>query len=66
MNENELTPEQVVAKFEGKIAEATKGFVPQAELEAVKSQLEAVKSLAEKNSGSDELKLIIISLKNVH
>ncbi len=64
MQENQLTPEQVVAKFEGKIAEAVKGFVPQSELDAVKSQLEAVKSLTEKNSGSDELKAKVVELES--
>jgi len=64
MEENQLTPEQVVAKFEGKIAEAVKGFVPQSELDAVKSQLEAVKSLTEKNSGSDELKVKMVELES--
>lgn len=64
MQENQLTPEQVVAKFEGKIAEAVKGFVPQSELDAVKSQLEAVKSLTEKNSGSDELKVKMVELES--
>lgn len=62
--ENQLTPEQVVAKFEGKIAEAVKGFVPQSELDAVKSQLEDVKSLTEKNSGSDELKAKMVELES--
>ena len=64
MEENQLTPEQVVSKFEGKIAEAVKGFVPQSELDAVKSQLEAVKSLTEKNSGSDELKVKMVELES--
>ena len=64
MEENQLTPEQVVAKFEGKIAEAVKGFVPQSELDAVKSQLEDVKSLTEKNSGSDELKAKMVELES--
>ena len=64
MQENQLTPEQVVAKFEGKIAEAVKGFVPQSELDAVKSQLEAVKSLTEKNSGSEELKAKMVELES--
>ena len=64
MQENQLTPEQVVAKFEGKIAEAVKGFVPQSELDAVKSQLEDVKSLTEKNSGSDELKVKMVELES--
>lgn len=64
MQENQLTPEQVVAKFEGKIAEAVKGFVPQSELDAVKSQLEDVKSLTEKNSGSDELKAKMVELES--
>lgn len=64
MQENQLTPEQVVAKFEGKIAEAVKGFVPQSELDAVKSQLEDVKCLTEKNSGSDELKAKMVELES--
>jgi HK97 family phage major capsid protein len=64
MQENQLTPEQVVAKFEGKIAETVKGFVPQSELDAVKSQLEAVKSLTKKNSDSEELKAKMVELES--
>lgn len=64
MQENELTPEQVVAKFEAKIGEATKGLVGVAELDAVKSQLLAVKELTEKNSGSNELKAKMVELES--
>jgi len=64
MQENELTPEQVVAKFEAKIGEATKGLVGVVELEVVKSQLLAVKELTEKNSGSHELKAKMVELES--
>jgi hypothetical protein len=64
MQENELTPEQVVAKFEAKIGEATKGLVGVAEMDAVKSQLLAVKELTEKNSGSNELKAKFVELES--
>ena len=66
---SELTPEQVIAKFEAKIGEATKGLVGGAELEAVKDQLKSVKELAEKDQTAElkskfaELESSIVALK---
>ena len=48
MAEN-LTPEEVVSRIEAKINEKTASFVAKDELESIKSDLNAVKEIAEKN-----------------
>jgi HK97 family phage major capsid protein len=48
-----LTPEEVVSRIEAKINEKTASFVSKEDLTAIKSDLNAVKELAEKNDLTD-------------
>lgn len=48
-----LTPEQVLAKISETITEKTKGFVSSDEVNTLKEDLQAVKSLVEKNSTAE-------------
>ena len=49
MENTNLTPEEVVSRIEAKINEKTASFVSKEDLTAIKSDLTAVKELAEKN-----------------
>lgn len=48
MENTNLTPEEVVSRIESKINEKTQGFVSNDELTAIKSEIQAVKEIAEK------------------
>jgi len=49
--ENEMTPQEVVAQFEAKIAEKTNGLAKASDIDGLKSEFEALKtSFAEKNN----------------
>lgn len=61
-NSNELTPNEVVKKFEDKINEKTDGLVSKSEIELLKSELEAIKNIAEKDN-TIELKEKFIELE---
>jgi len=45
----EITPQEIIGKFEEKINEATKGLAGSAEVENLKSELSEIKNLAEKD-----------------
>ena len=45
-----LTPEQVIEKIQNTITEKTKGFVSKEDIDSIKSDLNAVKELAEKSA----------------
>ena len=53
MENTNLTPEEVVSRIEAKINEKTASFVSKEDLTAIKSDLTAVKELAEKNDLTD-------------
>ncbi len=53
MENTNLTPEEVVSRIEAKINEKTASFVSKEDLTAIKSDLNAVKELAEKNDLTD-------------
>lgn len=63
MEKNELTPQEVIEKFENKIGEATKGLVSASELESLKSELSGIKELAEKDN-TVELKSKFVELES--
>tara|TARA_R110000772_G_scaffold9622_6_gene31544 strand:+ start:2926 stop:4164 length:1239 start_codon:yes stop_codon:yes gene_type:complete len=46
-NENEMTPQEVVAQFEAKIAEKTNGLAKASEIDGLKSEFEALKTSIE-------------------
>lgn len=62
MAENVITPEEVIEKFEAKIAEKTEGLVAKDEMEALKNELNSIKELAEKDHSSD-LKAKLVELE---
>ncbi len=49
MEGKEITPQEIIGKFEEKINEATKGLAGSAEVENLKSELSEIKNLAEKD-----------------
>jgi len=57
-----LTPEQVVEKIQNTITEKTEGFVSKEDIESIKSDLNSVKELAEKDN-TEELKLSVAKLE---
>ena len=63
MEKNELTPQEVIEKFENKIGEATKGLVSASELESLKSELSSIKEIAEKDN-TLELKSKLVELES--
>jgi hypothetical protein len=63
MENPNITPEEMVAKFEGKIEEATKGLVSSDEMAQLKSELAGIKALAEKDNTS-ELKSKFVELES--
>ena len=63
MEKKELTPQEVIEKFESKIGEATKGLVSQESLEGLKSELAEIKTLAEKDN-TTELKAKFVELES--
>lgn len=62
MQENAITPEEVIEKFEAKIAEKTEGLVAKDEMEALRNELNSIKELAEKDHSSD-LKAKLVELE---
>ncbi len=58
-----ITPEEMVSKFEGKIEEATKGLVSSDEVAQLKSELSSIKELAEKDN-TVELKSKLVDLES--
>lgn len=60
--ENQVTPEEVIAKFEAKIAEKTETLVSKTEVEEMRNELNSIKSLAEKDQ-TVELKAKFIELE---
>jgi len=58
-----ITPEEMVSKFEGKIEEATKGLVSSDEVSQLKSELSSIKELAEKDN-TVELKSKLVDLES--
>lgn len=60
--ENQVTPEEVIAKFEAKIAEKTETLVSKTEVEEMRNELNSIKSLAEKDQTA-ELKTKFIELE---
>jgi len=63
MENPNITPEEMVSKFEGKIEEATKGLVSSDEMAQLKSELAGIKELAEKDNTS-ELKSKFVELES--
>lgn len=63
MENPNITPEEMVSKFEGKIEEATKGLVSSDEMAQLKSELAGIKALAEKDNTS-ELKSKFVELES--
>lgn len=61
--ENQITPEEVIEKFEAKIAEKTETLVSKTDLEEMKNELNSIKSLAEKDQTS-ELKAKFVELES--
>lgn len=49
MENTNLTPEEVVSRIEAKINEKTQGFVSKEDLNAIKSDIQAIKEIAEKS-----------------
>ena len=62
MENQNITPEEMVSKFEGKIEEATKGLVSSDEVAQLKSELSSIKELAEKDN-TLELKSKFVELE---
>lgn len=62
MEGKEITPQEVLEKFENKINEATKGLVSSDEMAQLKSELEGIKELAQKDN-AEELKLKFVELE---
>lgn len=63
MENQNITPEEMVSKFEGKISEATKGLVSAEEVNQLKSELSSIKELAEKDN-TLELKSKLVELES--
>ena len=63
MENQNITPEEMVSKFEGKISEATKGLVSTDEMAQFKSELSNIKELAEKDN-TLELKSKLVELES--
>lgn len=63
MENQNITPEEMVSKFEGKIEEATKGLVSSDEVAQLKSELSSIKELAEKDN-TVELKSKLVDLES--
>ena len=63
MENPNITPEEMVSKFEGKNEEATKGLVSSDEMAQLKSELAGIKELAEKDNTS-ELKSKFVELES--
>tara|TARA_R110001606_G_scaffold25830_3_gene83784 strand:+ start:13734 stop:14960 length:1227 start_codon:yes stop_codon:yes gene_type:complete len=63
MENQNITPEEMVSKFEGKIEEATKGLVSLDEVAQLKSELSNIKELAEKDN-TLELKSKFVELES--
>jgi hypothetical protein len=63
MENQNITPEEMVSKFEGKIEEATKGLVSSDEVAQLKSELSSIKELAEKDN-TLELKSKFVELES--
>lgn len=53
-NENKLTPEEAVARIEKQIAEKTEGFISKEEMDGLKSDIAAVKEIAEKGAEAEK------------
>ena len=64
MENQNLTPEEVVSRIEAKINEKTQGFVSKEEMTSIKSDLAAVKELAEK-SDLTEVKSTIAKIEGL-
>ena len=64
MENTNLTPEEVVSRIEAKINEKAAGFVSKDELTAIKSDIAAVKELAEK-SDLTEVKTTIAKIEGM-
>jgi len=62
-NENAMTPEQVVAKFEAKIAEQTKGFAKETDIDALKNELAEISEKANADQTAD-LKAKFVELES--
>lgn len=69
MENNDLTPEQVVEKFEAKITEQTKGLASNDDVATIKEELQSIKEIAEKDQTIDlkakfvELETSLVALK---
>jgi hypothetical protein len=63
MENQNITPEEMVSKFEGKISEATKGLVSAEEVNQLKSELSSIKEIAEKDN-TLELKSKLVELES--
>lgn len=69
MENNDLTPEQVVEKFEAKISEQTKGLATNDDVATLKEELQSIKEIAEKDQTTDlkakfvELETSLVALK---
>lgn len=61
LNEN-ITPEEVVTRIEARIAEKTEGLVSKSDIEGFKSELNAIKEIAEKDN-TTELKAKFVELE---
>lgn len=63
-NNNPLTPEQVVEKFEAKIAEKTNGLASTVDVETLKTELIDELETIKKSNDSDELKVKFVELES--
>jgi HK97 family phage major capsid protein len=63
-NGKEMTPEQVVEKFETRIADATKGLATTEEISALKSEFAEIKEKMTKDNDSEELKSKFVDLES--
>jgi HK97 family phage major capsid protein len=59
-----MTPEEMVKNFEAKIAEKTEGLAGKSEIDALKSELASIKTIAEKDQ-TEELKAKFVELESI-
>lgn len=65
MSENNMTPEQAIEAINSRIAEKTQGFAKSEEIEALKTDLTAVKEMIEKSSENTDVADLKAAIANV-